>query len=105
MYAETIQGGSPSIGLLLEPGDISRSPDLVDGRVVPPPLLVESLLCPPRVFGRPAAPFGGLAGADVFLVAAPAGAFLGDESVAERFGWPALFVALPRLPLLERVLG
>ena len=79
----------------------SRSPDLVDGRVVPVPLLVESLLGPPRVFGRPAAPLAGFG----FLVAAVAAGFLGEESGRLL---PAVFAepsALLVLPLLERVLG
>jgi hypothetical protein len=86
----------------------SRSPDLVDGRVVPVPLLVESLLGPPRVFGRPAAPLAGFA----FLVVAGVAAadFLGDESgrLLGCEAGPVLFVlasALPVLPLLARVFG
>lgn len=85
----------------------SRSPDLVEGRVVPVPLLlVESLLGPPRVFGRPAAPFAGFG----FLAAVVAVAgFLGVASV-RLFGCGAVpgFVAFPialPLPLLARVLG
>jgi len=43
---------------------------------VPVPLLVESLLGPPRVFGRPAAPLAGFG----FLAAVVVPAFLGEES-------------------------
>jgi hypothetical protein len=83
----------------------SRSPDLVDGRVVP--LLVESLLGPPRVFGRPAAPLAGFG----FLIDVAVVGFFGEES--GRFGCgvdPRLVPfaspsALPALPLLARCLG
>jgi len=82
----------------------SRSPDLVEGRV----LLVESLFGPPRVLGRPAVPLTG------FVLR------LTGEAVAEDFFcWestrlldcgvvPAFVVferALPVLPLRARVFG
>ncbi len=95
-YAEIIHGGSPSGCLLAAPADTSRdssrSPDRVEGRVAPVPLLFESLLVPFRVFGRPADKFI-FVGADVFRPpdvavfatdpTAP-GVFLGDTSDTDR---------------------
>jgi hypothetical protein len=81
----------------------SRSPDLVVGRV---PLLVESLLIPPRVFGRPAAPLAGFGFLAVAVVTGffgeVSGRLLGCDAGAVTAGFAS---GMPVLPLLDRVLG
>lgn len=103
MYAETIHGGSPSIGFEpQDPVDNSRSPDLVDGRVLLPldPFLAFGLTLPRASGGMTFEGAEGLRG----TVAAAVAGFLGDTSVAARFAGCALRLAAEGSKLFKAVL-